>query len=237
MLKKDRVGNIKKELMVFSTPERARASQCYFKTGPGEYGEGDVFVGATMPQQREIVKRYLDSGLEDIQQLLDSNIHEERMIGLLILAYQFPEADDDGKYRIYSFYLKNTININNWDLVDVSAPKIVGAYLLEQDRTILIRLAKSELLWDRRISILATVAFIDQGEYEWTFKIAETLLRDDHDLIHKAVGWMLREVGKKCAEGVLRAFLDEHIKQMPRTMLRYAIEKLPESTRKNYLSL
>lgn len=228
---------IKSELNTISTKERAIASQRYFKTGPGQYGEGDVFVGATMPQQREIAKRHLGAGFEAIQELLDSRVHEERMIGLLILTYQFPKADDVDKENIYNFYLKNTARINNWDLVDVTAPKIVGAYLLEQDRTILTKLARSKLLWDRRISILATAAFIDRGEHEWTFKIAEILLSDNHDLIHKAVGWMLREVGKKCGEEVEIVFLDEHAKQMPRTMLRYAIEKFNNSTRKQYLEL
>lgn len=231
-----RVKEITTELKHISSPERAKASQRYFKTGPGEYGEGDVFIGATMPQQRLIAKKHTDLTLDEIQLLLDSKVHEERMIGLLILTYQYPKADTVLRRKIYDFYLSNTTRINNWDLVDVTAPKIVGAYLADKDRSILFNLAKSKLLWDRRIAILSTAAFIDRGESEWTFKLSEILLEDEQDLIHKAVGWMLREVGKKCGEEVEMGFLNKYYKRMPRTMLRYAIERLNEEERRKYLS-
>lgn len=231
-----RVKEITTELKLISSPERARVSQRYFKTGPGEYGEGDVFIGATMPQQRLIAKKHTDLTLDEIQLLLDSKVHEERMIGLLILTYQCPKADTVSRRNIYDFYLSNTTRINNWDLVDVTAPKIVGAYLVDKDRSTLLSLAKSKLLWDRRIAILSTVAFIDRGESEWTFKLSEILLEDEQDLIHKAVGWMLREVGKKCGEEVEMGFLNKHYKRMPRTMLRYAIERFNEEDRRKYLS-
>jgi len=231
-----RVKEITTELKLISSPERARVSQRYFKTGPGEYGEGDVFIGATMPQQRLIAKKHTDLTLDEIQLLLDSKVHEERMIGLLILTYQYPKADTVSRRNIYDFYLSNTTRINNWDLVDVTAPKIVGAYLADKDRTTLLSLAQSKLLWDRRIAILSTAAFIDRGESEWTFRLSEILLEDEQDLIHKAVGWMLREVGKKCGEEVEMGFLNKHYKRMPRTMLRYAIERFNEEERRKYLS-
>ncbi len=231
-----RVKEITTELKLISSPERARVSQRYFKTGPGEYGEGDVFIGATMPQQRLIAKKHTDLTLDEIQLLLDSKVHEERMIGLLILTYQYPKADTVSRRNIYDFYLSNTTRINNWDLVDVTAPKIVGAYLADKDRSTLLSLAKSKLLWDRRIAILSTAAFIDRGESEWTFRLSEILLEDEQDLIHKAVGWMLREVGKKCGEEVEMGFLKMHYKRMPRTMLRYAIERFNEEERRKYLS-
>ncbi len=231
-----RVKEITTELKLISSPERARISQRYFKTGPGEYGEGDVFIGATMPQQRLIAKKHTDLTLDEIQLLLDSKVHEERMIGLLILTYQYPKADTVSRRNIYDFYLSNTTRINNWDLVDVTAPKIVGAYLADKDRSTLLSLAQSKLLWDRRIAILSTAAFIDRGESEWTFKLSEILLEDEQDLIHKAVGWMLREVGKKCGEEVEMGFLNKHYKRMPRTMLRYAIERFKEEERRKYLS-
>lgn len=227
------VNEITQELKHAGTTDRAKASQRYFKTGPGEYGEGDVFVGVTMPQQRLIANKHLDLTLGQIQSLLNSKIHEMRMIGLLILTYQFPKTSN--QEQIFNFYLKNSPRINNWDLVDVSAPKIVGSYLYDKNRNILLKLAKSKLLWDRRIAIISTAAFIDNRESEWTFRIAAILLNDKEDLIHKAVGWMLREVGKNCGEEVLRKFLNEHAKTMPRTMLRYAIEKFDPKTRGKYL--
>lgn len=229
------LAQIKQELSIVSTAERAKNSQRYFKTGSGEYGEGDVFVGATMPQQRIIAKNHLDLSLHNIQKLLDSKVHEERMVGLLILTYQYPKAVKDDKDNIFNFYLSNTARINNWDLVDVTAPKIIGTHLIDKDRTVLIKLAKSKLLWDRRISILATAAFIDQGESEWTFKIAKLLIRDPEDLIHKATGWMLREVGKKCGQSVEMQFLDKYYLSMPRTMLRYSLEKFSPKDRKKYM--
>jgi 3-methyladenine DNA glycosylase AlkD len=230
-----RAEDITTELKQISSPERARSYQRYFKTGPGEYGEGDVFIGVAMPQQRSIAKKYTDLSTGEIKKLLDSKIHEERMVGLLILTYQYPIADAEAQRNIFNFYIDNTSRINSWDLVDVTAPKIVGAYLVDKDRSILLKLAQSKLLWDRRIAILSTVAFINRGEAEWTFKISELLLEDDQDLIHKAVGWMLREVGKKCGEEVEVGFLNKHYKRMPRTMLRYAIEKFSPTERDRFL--
>lgn len=229
-------NRIQKELRVVASKQRAEISQRFFKTGPGEYGEGDVFIGVTMPQQRFIAKRHLDLAIAETQLLLDSEVHEERMMGLLILTYQYPKATTAGKKDIYDFYIANTGRVNNWDLVDVTAPKIVGAYLLENNRQILVRLAKSNLLWDKRIAIISTQAFIAHRESEWTFKIALMLLEDTEDLIHKATGWTLREVGKKCGEEVEKEFLDEYVNRMPRTMLRYAIERFPEQQRQEYLS-
>lgn len=226
---------IKTELKNVATKQRAEASQRYFKTGPGEYAEGDMFIGATMQQQREIAKRHKDMSLSSIQELLDSSVHEERMIGLVILTLQYPKASEDKKEEIYNFYLRNSHRINNWDLVDVTAPRIIGAYLVDKDKKVLIKLAQSKLLWDRRIAILSTMAFIDKHECEWTFKIAKMLLKDQEDLIHKAVGWMLREVGKNCGEVVLMEFLDQYACKMPRTMLRYAIEKFDPVVRQKYL--
>lgn len=228
---------IQKELRAVSSKERAILSSRYFKTGPGQYGEGDRFIGATMPQQRVIAKNHLNSTLSDIQQMLDSKIHEERMIGLLILTYQFPKATQQGKSAIYDFYLKNTSRINNWDLVDVTAPKIIGEYLLDKDWDILYKLAESKMLWERRIAILSTSAFINKGVSKLTFNIAKLLMHDQEDLIHKAVGWMLREVGNKCGQSVEKEFLDKNIQNMPRTMLRYSIEKFSPRERNKYLTI
>jgi 3-methyladenine DNA glycosylase AlkD len=213
----------------------------YFKTGEGEYGEGDIFIGVTVPMQRKIAKRFSDLPLVEIERLLKSKIHEHRLTALLILVIQFEKVDekktDDKKRKnIFDFYLKNMRYVNNWDLVDLSSHKIVGAYLFTLSRQILHELAESEDLWRRRIAIVSTYHFIYRRDFTDTLSIAEKLLGDEHDLIHKAVGWMLREVGKR-DEKILRKFLDKHIKKMPRTTLRYAIEKFPESDRKKYLVL
>ena len=214
---------------------RARHSQRFFKTGKGEYGEGDKFLGLTNPQIRTLAKKYRDLDLADLEKLLGSKIHEHRLISLFILVDQFHRANEQARRQIYDFYLKNATRVNNWDLVDSSAHKIVGWYLEDKDRAILYKLAKSKNLWEKRISIIATFWFIKNGELNDSLKIAEILLKDEHDLIHKAVGWMLRETGKKDV-AILRQFLDKHVLDMPRTMLRYAIEKLPKKERKNYLS-
>jgi 3-methyladenine DNA glycosylase AlkD len=213
---------------------RARHSQKFFRTGPGEYGEGDVFLGITVPQIRQTAKRCAKLSEEEILQLLQSSYHEERLLAALILVGRFKSSDEHQQKRIYQLYIKHKKFINNWDLVDLSAPNIVGVYLQDKDKSPLYRLAVSKNLWDRRMAILATLAFIKQRQYDDTLAIAEILLEDGEDLIHKSVGWMLREVGKQdpAAE---EAFLKIHYRRMPRTMLRYAIEKFAENRRQQYL--
>lgn len=208
----------------------------YFKTGKGEYGEGDLFIGLHVPQQRKIAKKYVNLPLEDIENLLHDSIHEYRQTALYIMTYKWKKADKHLRYRLYTLYLRNTKYINNWDLVDCSAPTILGGYVTDKakDRTILYRFAKSKNIWERRIAIIATFAFLRKKDFRDTFAIAEILLHDKHDLIHKAVGWMLREVGK-ADEKSLIDFLAKHYRVMPRTMLRYAIEKFPASRRQSYL--
>ncbi len=228
------ITKLKKELKKIASSKQAKILQRFFKTGKGEYGEGDVFLGIKVPVQRKISKKFKDLKLSDLQKLLNSKIHEERLISLFILISQYINGDEKIKKKIYNFYLKNTKNINNWDLVDSSAPNIVGNYLLNKPRNILYKLVKSKNLWDRRIAVLATFTFIRNNDFKDIIKIAKTLIKDEHDLIHKATGWMLREVGKR-DEKILTQFLNKHIKKMPRTMLRYAIEKLNEEKRKIYL--
>jgi 3-methyladenine DNA glycosylase AlkD len=225
------------ELKSKANSDKAKILQRFFKTGKGEYGEGDIFLGITVPQQRTIAKSYLSLTFNEIQELLDSKIHEERLIALIILTTKFKKSKKNNleKIKLYEFYLRNTKNINNWDLVDISAPKIVGEFLLNQDKYILRSLAKSENLWERRIAIISTLPLIKKRSFGETLAISEILLTDKHDLIHKAVGWMLREVGKKNKE-VLELFLKTRYKEMPRTMLRYSIEKFPEDLRKKYLN-
>lgn len=234
------VPSPKSDLKRLANPERAKTCQRYFKTEKDDYGEGDIFLGLTSEQIKDVAKNYPTLNFDDLQVLLNSKIHEERVCALRILVRQYEKAKKDPEKRkqIFEFYLKNASlgNINNWDLVDISAPNIVGDFLLIKDREILYTLAKSESLWERRISILSTLAFIRKGQFEDTLKIAELLLNDPHDLIHKAVGWMLREVGNR-DKLVETAFLDEHSQEMPRTMLRYAVEKFPSEERQNYLTL
>ncbi len=227
------IRKILKEIKESSDPERAKNSLWFFKTGPGQYGEGDKFLGLTMPQQRTIAKKYVNLPFSDIQKLIDSKYHEHRMVGLIILTYKYPKSEQ--KKEIYEFYIKNYDRINNWDLVDVTAPRIVGAYLLEKNRKILYDFAKSNHLWKKRISIVSTFAFIDKKDFKDSIKIIEILLNDKHDLIHKACGWALREIGKK-EEKVLTNFLDKYHKIMPRTMLRYSLERLSEKQKKHYMS-
>lgn len=221
-------------------PEKAKIFQRFFKTGKGQYGEGDQFIGITVPQSRTIALQYRNLPLHDVEKLLASPIHEERLIALLILVLQFShvaKASRDKQREIYDFYLAHTKYINNWDLVDVSAEKIVGEYLLRVAKApkMLEKLAKSDNLWEKRIGMIATFAFLKQGKAEETFAIADMLLQDKHDLIQKAVGWMLREAGKRVSEKKLEGFLLLRYKTMPRTMLRYAIERFPEEKRKAYL--
>jgi len=227
---------LRRELQGLANHQQARILQRFFKTGPGEYGEGDVFLGIKVPVQRSVAKKYPDLPFSEIQQLLRSKIHEHRMVALFVLVKQYENGDKLARKNIFDLYLKNTKNINNWDLVDLSAPNIVGNYLLDKPRQVLYKLAKSKLLWDRRISILATLAFIRNNEFSDTYKLAEILLNDKHDLMHKAVGWMLREAGKR-DQNLEVKFLDRHARKMPRTMLRYAIEKFGPARRSHYLNL
>ncbi|MBU0731798.1 DNA alkylation repair protein [Patescibacteria group bacterium] len=226
---------LQSDLSKLKNPRQAAILQRFFKTGKGEYGQGDIFYGIKVPEVRKLVRQYYkDISLEDDIKLLHSKIHEERLCAVLILVAKFEKADEKEKGEIYTIYLKNAKYVNNWDLVDLSAPNIVGNYLLVKDRKILYKLAKSKNLWEKRISILSTYTFIRESQFEDTIKISEIFLKDDHDLIHKAVGWMLREVGKR-DQAVEEKFLKKYYKTMPRTMLRYAIEKFPENKRKFYL--
>jgi 3-methyladenine DNA glycosylase AlkD len=225
---------IKKDIQKLATPEKAEQLSRYFKTGKGEYGEGDVFLGLTVPQMRKISKKYRTLDLAAIKELLKSRIHEHRLVALLILVEQFGKADEKERKKIYGFYLANTKSINNWDLVDLTAPRIVGPYLADKDRKVLYRLARSKNLWERRIAVLSTYEFIRNGEFTDSLKIAEILLDDRHDLIHKAVGWMLREVGNRDQKAEEK-FLKKHYRKMPRTMLRYAIEKFDGKKKKSYM--
>ena len=229
------LARLKKELDKFSDLKQAKILQGFFKTGKGEYGEGDIFLGIKVPEQRKVaIKFFEELFLEDLEKLLKSKIHEYRMSALLILIKQYEKADEKYKKEIYNFYLKNTKNINNWDLVDISAPKIAGDHLLNKPRSILYKLAKSENLWERRIAIISTFAFIRNNEFTDTLKISKMLLKDKHDLIHKATGWMLREVGKR-DQKIEEEFLKKYYLKMPRVMLRYAIEKFEERKKKFYL--
>jgi len=223
------------ELNKAADPERTKNLSWFFKTGKGEYGEGDKFIGITVPTLRSISKKYQGLELNDLQKLLDSEFHEYRLSALMILRFQYGKGDLKTRTEIVKFYLKNTKRINNWDLVDLSCHYILGNYLLERDRKILYKLARSNNLWEKRISIITTFAFIDQKDFTDAIKISEILLNDKHDLIHKAVGWVLREIGKKDKKTETR-FLDKYYKAMPRTMLRYAIEKFSDSERKHYLT-
>ena len=225
---------LRKKIKALGSPEVSKTMQWFFKTGKGEYGEGDVFIGLKVPTQRKLADEFRDLSLTDLKILLNSTVHEERLISLFILVDKYGRGDEKEKETIFSFYLKNRRGINNWDLVDLSAPKIIGMHLLNKDKSLLIKFALSKNLWERRIAILSTYEFIRNDDYDATLKIAEILLKDKHDLIHKAVGWMLREIGKRDL-GTEENFLKLRYKKMPRTMLRYAIEKFPETKRKKYL--
>jgi 3-methyladenine DNA glycosylase AlkD len=215
-------------------PQQAAILARFFKTGPGQYGEGDRFIGVKVPVTRKVAKEFKGLPLTEVESLLHCEIHEERLLALVILVAQFEKGDDATRKRIFDLYLTNTRHINNWDLVDLSAPQIVGGFLENRSRQPLDRLAKSASLWERRISILATHWFIRHGDFADTLRIAEKLLADKEDLIHKATGWMLREVGKRDV-GALEEFLSQHCRAMPRTILRYAIERFPEGKRQAYL--
>jgi 3-methyladenine DNA glycosylase AlkD len=213
---------------------KANVLQRFFKTGPGEYGEGDIFYGIVVPLQRSIAKKYKDLALADIKVLLDSPVHEERLIGLMILVEQVKKAGELKRKEIFNFYHKNRKRINNWDLVDLTADRISGSYLFDKDKSILYRLAESDNIWERRIAVMSTFHFIKNNSFDDALGISEKLLNDKHDLIHKAVGWMLREIGNRDLN-TEEGFLLKHYKNMPRTMLRYAIEKFPEPKRQAYL--
>ena len=230
------LGSIKKELKRYSDKNKARALQRFFKTGPGGYAEGDIFIGVTVPVLRALAKKYQELSFDETLRLLRSRIHEERLLSLLILILKYRKAGLTDKEKIYKAYLKNSRYINNWDLVDVTAKHIVGDYLYDKDRNKLYDMASSDSLWERRIAVLSTFHFIEKGDLKDTLKISKLLLSDGQDLIHKAVGWMLREVGKRDIRAE-EEFLDKHHGRMPRTMLRYAIERFPESKRLYYLKL
>jgi len=223
---------IHNDLLQLANEQIAEHSQRFFKTGKGEYGEGDIFLGIRVPLLRRLVKKYGGISIAEVRKLLHSKFHEERLLAVLMLVQLFKSADESVQKQVYDLYLENTEFINNWDIVDISASNIVGAHLYEKDKAPLYDLVQSKNLWERRISIISTFYFIRQNEFDDTLKLAKILLNDKEDLIHKAVGWMLREVGKREIE-FEEEFLQEHYKIMPRTMLRYAIEKFPETSRKN----
>ena len=224
---------IRAELKKYASKEKARILQRFFKTGPGEYAQGDIFWGIAVPDTRKVTAKYSDISFEETESLLKNPIHEARLAALLILVKQ---SKNDPK-AAYEIYLRNTKYINNWDLVDLSAEHVIGAYLEGKDKTILKKLTQSKSLWERRIAIMATFHFIKKREPGLTLEIARNLLEDKEDLIQKAIGWMLREVGKRCSQKIEEDFLEEYANKMPRTMLRYAIERFPEKQRKYYLNL
>ena len=225
---------IKKDIKKNANPQKAVLLQRFFKTGPGDYGEGDIFLGIMVPVQRSIAKKYKELSLKEIKELLHSKFHEERLIALFILVEQFKKGDEQKKEDIFTFYHLHRKRINNWDLVDLTADRISGSYLLDKDKTILYKLAESKNIWDRRVAVMSTFHFIKYDSFDDALGIAEILLHDKHNLIHKAVGWMLREIGKRDIN-TEEGFLEKHYKKMPRTMLRYAIEKFPEKKRLAYL--
>ncbi len=238
---KSMLKNLKQDLEKEAEPDKKQDLQRFFKTGPGQYGEGDIFLGVMVPQTRKIAKKYTDMPIPQVETLLNSKIHEERLAAILILVQKYltssSSGDDNAKQEeVVSTYLANSKKINNWDLVDLSAHKILGNHMLhnKKRRKILYSFARSKNLWERRISIISTMAFIKNNDFDDVLRISKILLNDKHDLIHKAVGWMLREIGKKDIKAEEK-FLKEHHTKMPRTMLRYAIEKFPERKRLSYL--
>lgn len=228
---------IRKNLRSVANKDRAQISMRFFKTGKGEYGEGDDFLGIAVPNMRILVKKYRDISFEHVLNFLHSKFHEERLFALLVLVDQFVRGDEKTRSEIYRIYLNNTAYINNWDLVDLTADRIVGAHLENRSKNVLLKLSDSKLLWERRIAIIATFHFIKKGESEWTLKIAKKLLNDKEDLIHKSVGWMLREIGKRCSEDIECVFLNKYAIKMPRTMLRYSIERFEPKKREYYLKM
>jgi 3-methyladenine DNA glycosylase AlkD len=229
------LSSVRRDLRKLARRERAKSNKRFFKAGPGEYGAGDRFLGVTVPQLRTIAREYRDMPLKYVVTLLHSSWHEERLLALLILVGQYVRADMRTRQTIHRLYLRNTRSINNWDLVDSSAAQIVGAHLETGDRRLLRRLARSTSVWERRIAMIATYHYIRQRDFKDALAVAALLSRDDHDLIHKAVGWMLREIGKRDRDAEER-FLRKHARAMPRTMLRYAIEKFPQPLRRTYMA-
>lgn len=224
-------------LRIIADKKLAKNLSWFFKTGPGDYGEGDKFFGVYVPQQRKIAKQYFNLSLSEIKKLLLSPWHEARLTGLLILVNKYKNADTILEQKnIFNFYLEQAPRINNWDLVDLSAPYIAGEWLKDKPKNILYKLAVSSNLWQKRIAIVATFAFIKNNDLIHSYKIAKLLVNDKHDLIHKATGWMLREAGKRNTT-VLKKFLQQNGRQMPRTMLRYAIEKFSPQERKRFLKI
>jgi 3-methyladenine DNA glycosylase AlkD len=234
MISSTKVQEINGRLQMLGDPQRAQVLQRFFKTGPGEYGEGDVFLGIRVPEIRKLAGQYQSLTLPETVSLLQSSIHEARLLALLILVRAYLRADASLQQEIYESYLQNTGFINSWDLVDLSAEHIVGRHLRHASKVPLHTLAASDLIWERRIAVMATFHYIKLGEVSETLHIAGLLLRDPEDLIHKAVGWMLREIGKR-DRAAEEGFLKQRYKSMPRTMLRYAIEKFPEDLRQRYL--
>jgi 3-methyladenine DNA glycosylase AlkD len=234
-MKESRLKAVQRQLREIGDESIARHSAGFFKTGKGGYAEGDRFLGIRVPVLRKLVKEYPDLTLPQMTSLLRSKYHEERLLAVLMLVAHYNKSDDSDKQRIYDLYLKNTRYINNWDLVDSSAEHIVGAYLMGRDKAPIYTLSHAESLWERRISIMSTYHFIKKNEFRDTLRISKILLNDKEDLIHKAVGWMLREIGKRDV-AKLEGFLKAHYQKMPRTMLRYAIEKFPEKKRQGYLN-
>ncbi|MGI5214653.1 DNA alkylation repair protein [Plantactinospora sp. CA-290183] len=229
-------ADVRDELASLADPRRAEKVSRFLQMIPGGYGEGDRAIGVSVPEQRRVAGRYWrELSLAGTVELLTSGVHEERLTSLLILVRKFARGNEEERGRIFDIVLANTGRINNWDLVDSSAPYIVGPWLIDRDRSVLARLAESSLVWDRRIAIMATFAFIRAGDFHWTFQLGERLLRDPHDLVHKAVGWMLREVGNR-DRAAEEEFLARHYRAMPRVMLRYAIEKFDPQRRREYLS-
>lgn len=228
-------ADVHRDLLALANPDQALILQRFFKTAPGQYGHGDRFLGIKVPLTRRVAKTHRHLPLPQIRKLLLSPWHEERLAALFILVYQFTQSDEPCRQQIYDLYLSHTHRINNWDLVDSSAEHIVGAHLLHKSRDPLFTLARSASLWERRIAILATFHFIRRNEFAPTLSIAELLLNDKEDLIHKAVGWMLREVGKRDLPAE-ESFLRPHCPRMPRTMLRYALERFPHPLRQRYLT-
>lgn len=230
------VEDVVSEMQNYASDADAVNLQWFFKTGPGEYGEGDQFIGVRVPMIRKVCKEFRQLSLAEVQKLIESPFHEHRMAGLIILTLQYPRASNQAKNDILDLYMQELKrrNINNWDLVDVTCRHIVGEHVRD-NREVLFELAKSDNLWERRVSIISTFAYIAHGDASTSLELAELLLHDHEDLMHKAVGWTLREVGKRCDEQLLRDFLDRHAHDMPRTALRYAIEHLPEIDRQYYL--
>lgn len=225
---------VKQEIKKMGTPERAKASAWFFKTAPGQYGHGDIFVGLNMPDTRLVAKKFSGLPAPEVVKLLHSKIHEERMVALLIIVNKYSQANDQEKKYWFKIFWQERKWINNWDLVDVTVPKVAGEYFVTHPRQPLYALAKSKNIWERRIAVLSTFAFIKRGDFKDSLAIAKMLLNDTHDLIHKAVGWMLREIGKR-SRPELEKFLLANYQKMPRTMLRYAIEHFSEPVRKKYL--